>query len=176
MPNEQAHKWSAEIEAVYLREGREIWALLYAQCSDSDRAYDALQEAFVRLQKQEVASIRNIRAWVLTVGQNWLRDFARRQNHAARSADFLDNIVGHNSNPIDDLGQKETNSQIRLSLRQLRAEDREVLVLRYALGWSSKRMSIALDSSTSAIDMRLSRARKRLCEELEKVGIDHETV
>lgn len=176
MPNEQAHEWSAEIEAVYLREGREIWALLYAQCSDSDRAYDALQEAFVRLQNQEVQSIRNIRAWVLTVAQNWLRDFARRQNHAARPADFLDNIVGQNSDPIDDLGQKERNSQIRLSLRQLRAEDREVLVLRYALGWSSKRMAIALDTSTSAIDMRLSRARKRLCEELGKVGIDHETV
>lgn len=176
MPNEQAHEWSAEIEAVYLREGREIWALLYAQCSDSDRAYDALQEAFVRLQNQEVQSIRNIRAWVLTVAQNWLRDFARRQNHAARPADFLDNIVGQSSDPIDDLGQKERNSQIRLSLRQLRAEDREVLVLRYALGWSSKRMAIALDTSTSAIDMRLSRARKRLCEELGKVGIDHETV
>jgi len=176
MPNKQTHEWSAEIEAVYLREGREIWALLYAQCSDSDRAYDALQEAFVRLQNQEVNSIRNIRAWVLTVAQNWLRDFARRQNHAARPADFLDNIVGQNSDPIDDLDNKERNSQIRQSLRQLRAEDREVLVLRYALGWSSKRMSIALNSSTSAIDMRLSRARKRLCEELEKIGIDHETV
>ncbi|WP_298866595.1 sigma-70 family RNA polymerase sigma factor [uncultured Gimesia sp.] len=176
MPNKQAHEWSAEIEAVYLREGREIWALLYAQCSDSDRAYDALQEAFVRLQNQEVKSIRNIRAWVLTVAQNWLRDVARRQNHAARSADFLDNIVGQNSDPLDDLNKKERNSQIRQSLRQLRDEDREVLVLRYALGWSSKRMSIALDTSTSAIDMRLSRARKRLCEELQKVGIDHETV
>jgi len=176
MPNKQAHEWSAEIEAVYLREGREIWALLYAQCSDSDRAYDALQEAFVRLQNQEVNSIRNIRAWVLTVAQNWLRDFARRQNHAARSADFLDNIVGQNSDPLDDLGHKERNCQVRQSLRQLRAEDREVLVLRYALGWSSKRMSIALNTSTSAIDMRLSRARKRLCEELVKVGIDHETV
>jgi RNA polymerase sigma factor CnrH len=176
MPDKQAHEWSAEIEAVYLREGREIWALLYAQCSDADRAYDALQEAFVRLQNQEVKSIRNIRAWVLTVAQNWLRDFARRQNHAARSEDFLDNIVGQNSDPINDLDKKERNSQIRQSLRQLRAEDREVLVLRYALGWSSKRMSIALNSSTSAIDMRLSRARKRLCEELAKVGIDHETV
>lgn len=176
MPNKQAHEWSAEIEAVYLREGREIWALLYSQCSDADRAYDALQEAFVRLQKQEVKSIRNIRAWILTVAQNWLRDFARRQNHAAKPADFLDNIVGQNSDPTDDLGLKERNSQIRQSLQQLRAEDREVLVLRYALGWSSKRMSIALNTSTSAIDMRLSRARKHLCEELEKVGIDHETV
>ncbi|MDF1745385.1 MAG: sigma-70 family RNA polymerase sigma factor, partial [Gimesia sp.] len=95
---------------------------------------------------------------------------------AARSADFLDNIVGQNSDPLDDLNKKERNSQIRQSLRQLRDEDREVLVLRYALGWSSKRMSVALGTSTSAIDMRLSRARKRLCEELQKVGIDHETV
>ncbi|WP_339731648.1 RNA polymerase sigma factor [uncultured Gimesia sp.] len=176
MPDKQAKRWSAEIEAVYLREGREIWALLYAQCSDADRAYDALQEAFVRLQSQEVESIRNIRAWVLTVAQNWLRDYARRQNHAARPADFLDNIVGKHSDPSEDLEKEERNSRVRQSLQQLRAEDREVLVLRYALGWSSKRMSIALDTSTSAIDMRLSRARKRLCEELEKVGIDHETV
>jgi len=112
----------------------------------------------------------------LTVAQNWLRDYARRQNHAARPADYLDNIVGKNPEPSEALEKEERNGQIRQALQQLRAEDREVLVLRYALGWSSKRMSIALNTSTSAIDMRLSRSRKRLCEELEKVGIDHETV
>ncbi len=166
--------WSAEVESLYRTWGRELWALLYAQCSDAERAYDALQESFTRLQEQNGTPIRDPRAWLLRVGRNWLRDVARHQRHAARPADHLDTFPGDTSQAEEVLEKRELHAQIRQALAQLKVEDREVLVLRYALGWSSQRMAGVLNVTPAAVDMRVSRARRRLGAILSEMGLGHE--
>jgi RNA polymerase sigma-70 factor (ECF subfamily) len=52
----------------------------------------------------------------------------------------------------------------------MREDDRQALVLRYALNWSSARMAEVLGVSAAAVDMRLSRARRRLAELLREDG------
>ena len=174
MSDEKAATWSARIEAVYNSQGRELWALFYAQCSDADRAYDAVQEAFVRLQAQNGAEIRDMRAWLLQVGRNWLRDVARRQKVAATSADYLDSMAGEQTEASSELQKEELHEQVREALADVAETDREVLVLRYALGWSSSRIASVLNSTASAVDMRLSRARRRLATQLKESKVDHE--
>ena len=71
---------------------------------------------------------------------------------------------------------EELRVQVRTALLELKDEDREVLVLRYALGWSSNRIAISMDSSPAAVDMRLSRARRRLAVILEEAGVGHEVI
>lgn len=173
MSEQRDREWSAEIESFYEQQSREIWAFFYAQCNDPERAYDALQEAFVRLQKQEGEGIRDMRAWVLHVGRNWLRDVARRQKIAAKPSEFLDDLPERADDPAQLVEKQELHGQIREILKQMREEDREVLVLRYALGWSSNRIANTLDTTPAAVDMRLSRARRRLGELLRKNGIDN---
>jgi DNA-directed RNA polymerase specialized sigma24 family protein len=51
-------------------------------------------------------------------------------------------------------------------------DDRKVLVMKYSLGWSSAQMAIVMDCTAAAIDMRLSRARRRLAETLEEQGYE----
>ena len=72
---------------------------------------------------------------------------------------------------IDD----ETQALVREKLSELKAEDREVLVLRYAMGWSSIRIGESLQTSAAAVDMRLSRARRRLAAVLEDAGVSDES-
>ncbi|HUG91604.1 MAG TPA: sigma-70 family RNA polymerase sigma factor [Planctomycetaceae bacterium] len=166
-------RWSAQIEQIYRSQGRELWALLYAQCNDADRAQDALQEAFARLHEQNGAPIRDLRAWLLRVGRNWLRDVARRQRVAARPVGFLEETVGPDADPADIAEQNETRQRVREALAKLKIEDREVLVLRYGLSWSSQRIAEVLESTAAAIDMRLSRARRRLAEILDDTEQGH---
>lgn len=168
--------WPQEIEAVYRDQGRELWALFYSQCSDADRAYDALQESFSRLCEHENKGekIVNHRAWLLQVGRNWLRDVARRQRVAAKPTEHLENIVSEYEEPAGSFVQEELRGQVRTALIELKPKDREVLILRYSLNWSSIRIAEVLETSAAAIDMRLSRARKRLGEILEKAGIRYE--
>ena len=146
----------------------------YAQCHDADRAYDALQEAFARLQAYSGPAIRDPRAWLLTVGRNWLRDQARHQRVAARSVDYLDETAGGSGDPAAIVANQELHDQVRKALNGLRPDDREILVLRYALGWPSSRIGETLELSTSAVDMRLSRARQRLADILEQAGVEYD--
>ena len=174
MSNKRTSEWSAKVRSVYEKQGRELWALLYAHCCDAERANDALQEAFVRLQEQNGSPIRNLRAWLLQVGRNWLRDVARRQRKAARPNGNLDALAGSTADPSFLVANEEVHARVRETLAQMRQDDREVLVLRYGLGWSSNRMADVLGTTAPAVDMRLSRARQRLAESLQMNGIDHE--
>jgi RNA polymerase sigma factor CnrH len=174
MPIDEPSGRSAKIESLYNSLGRELWAMFYAYCCDRERAYDALQEAFVKLQEQNGTPIRDERAWLLHVGRNWLRDVARRKGNSARSAEHLDELAVSPKHVGEELEAQELNQQVRTALSTLRSDDREVLVLRYGLGWSSHRISEVLGVTSSAIDMRLSRARRRLGELLEQSGVGRE--
>lgn len=174
MSDEQADSWPAEVAAIYESQGRELWALFYSQCSDADRAYDALQEAFLRLHQHNGTPIHDVRAWLLQVGRNWLRDVARRQRIAAKPSEHLDLISGRQVEPSVRFSNSELHESVRMALDRLRPDDREVLILRYALGWSSIRMAEVLASTAAAIDMRLSRARRRMAEILNEMGIHDE--
>lgn len=171
--------WSAEVAALYSNLSRELWAMFYAQCSDADRAADALQESFLKFQQHQSKGasgepILDARAWLLQVGRNWLRDVARRERVAARPAEHLDSLAGRLSEPVDGLLDEESQAAVRGALDRLRPDDREVLVLRYALGWPSIRIAEVLDSTAAAIDMRLSRARRRLAEILLELGMGND--
>lgn len=163
-----------QIEQMYVEQGRELWALFYAHCSDPERAYDALQESFLRLQAHTGEPIRDIRAWLLRVGRNWLRDVARRKANSTRLSDKLDEQSGKRGDASNVLEGEEIRGEVRRALKNLKQEDREVLVLRYALGWSSNRIAMTMDSSAAAVDMRLSRARRRLAAILEEAGVTNE--
>lgn len=167
--------WTERIESVYREQSRELWALFYAHCGESERAYDAVQESFLRLQQQPAESVSDLRAWLLQVGRNWLRDQSRRKGSRAAGFDGLDTADCDRS-PLQSLIQEEHAVRVRHALRELAEEDRQVLVLRYALAWSSQRISDAVGSTPAAVDMRLSRARKRLAQELFKLGIHHESI
>ncbi len=176
MAEVQSATWTERVEAVYRDQARELWAMFYAHCGKPERAYDALQEAFLRLQQQPEGDILDLRAWLLHVGRNWLRDQARRKSSGTVQSDSLDSRGGSEAEPIDSLIGEELRGQVREALHRLRDDDREVLVLRYALSWSSQRIAETVGSTPAAVDMRLSRARQRLATELEKMGVRHEPV
>ena len=160
--------WSAEVEAVYAAQARELWALFYAHCSDPERADDALQESFLRLYAHSGEPIRDKRAWLLRVGRNWLRDVARRKSSSVRRSDRLDEVASGQGDPTNRLLDEETQGEVRDALMELKSEDREVLVLRYAMNWPSQRIAQSLETTAAAVDMRLSRARRRLASLLEE--------
>ncbi|MGE3315586.1 MAG: RNA polymerase sigma factor [Planctomycetaceae bacterium] len=164
------------VDEIYREFGRELWALFYAQCCDAEAARDALHEAIVRLHEYKGLPLEDPRAWLLTVGRNWLRDAARRRKVAAKTSELLDTLPSSQLNAESIVAFAETQTLVRTGLAELRPDDREVLVLRYALGWSSERIAVVVESTSTAVDMRLSRARRRLAQILERLGVTHEFV
>jgi RNA polymerase sigma factor (sigma-70 family) len=165
-----------EVEALYQAHGRVLWARLYAQCCDRELAREALHEAFVRLYGTGATEIENLPAWLLAVARNWLRDAARQNGRLARTPFPLDALTGAAAEPAEIMGARELRGQVRDALARLREADREILVLRYALDWPSQRIADELGSNAAAVDMRLSRARQRLAQALDRLGVGRETV
>lgn len=57
-------------------------------------------------------------------------------------------------------------------LRHLPDRDREVLLLRYYMGYDAQEIAALLGIGTDAVRMRLSRARRRLKQKLEEDGYE----
>jgi RNA polymerase sigma-70 factor (ECF subfamily) len=164
-----------EMIGQYFREhARELWAMFYAMCSDAERAYDAVQEAFLRYYDHHGEPVRDLRAWLLRVGQNWLRDVARKKSNSCRLLPGLDDLTGSRVSAEDILSLSERQEQLRTALRELNEDDRKVLVMKYSMDWSAAQMATVMDCSPAAIDMRLSRARRRLAEVLLEQGFEYE--
>jgi RNA polymerase sigma-70 factor (ECF subfamily) len=163
-------------DGLYQALARPLWALLYSRCCDRDLALEAVQEAFLRLHQHAGAPILEPRAWLLRVAQNWISDQIRRGRRAGESVSPHDDRPGPNVDPAIAAQAHELHAQVGTALAHLCLEDREVLVLRYALDWRSERIAEALQSTAAAIDMRLSRARRRMADALASIGVGHEAV
>lgn len=162
------------IEQFYRAHSRELWALFYAMCSDPERAYDAVQECFLRYYDYRGEPVRDLRAWLLRVGQNWLRDVARKKSNSCRFLPGMDEFSGQRVSAEEMLSLVEKQQKIRAALSELNEDDRKVLVMKYSMDWSAAQIATVMDCSPAAIDMRMSRARRRLAEILVEQGFDRE--
>jgi RNA polymerase sigma-70 factor (ECF subfamily) len=166
---------AAEFEALYERHSREVWALAYARWMDADLALDIAQEAFLRLWKcwEDGETILNPRAWLLRVARNLAEDYAKSsfRRNGTQPPEQLNGVHGHEPLPLERLAREETFAQIRALLHELPEPDRALLTLRYALDYDVPHIAEMLGINTTAVHMRLSRARQRLAQKLAAQGV-----
>jgi len=165
----------ADFDALYQRHGREVWALVYARCLNSHTAMDITQEAFLRLWRDWDGKepILNPRAWLLRVARNLAEDHAKSsfRRNGTSPPQAMNGVESRDSSPLERLATEETFGQLRGVLREMPSADREVLTFRYALDYDTDQIAELLGINTTAVHMRLSRARQRLAERLKAQGI-----
>jgi len=164
----------ADFEAIYQRHSREVWALAYARWLNADTALDIMQEAFLRLWKQWQAGekILNPRAWLLRVTRNLAEDHAKSvfRRNGTHPPQVMNGVRSDDLPPLERMEREETFARVRSVLGELAEPDRAILTLRYGLGYNASRIAELLDINTTAVHMRLSRARQRLAERLTDQG------
>ncbi len=164
----------ADFAALYQRYAREVWALVYARWLNSDTALDIAQEAFLRLWKQweQGESILNPRAWLLRVARNLAEDHAKSafRRNGTDPPQTMNGVCSSDPLPVEQLAQQETFAELRQVMQELSAQDREILTLRYALDYGTSQIAEALAINTTAVHMRLSRARQRVADRLNQRG------
>ena len=103
------------------------------------------------------------RAWIVRVTintcKNLRRSFWRR------------NVVGMEC-VADPVAPEPEPDGLLEELRHLPDRDREVLLLRYYMGYDAQEIAALLGIGTDAVRMRLSRARRRLKQKLEEDGYE----
>jgi RNA polymerase sigma-70 factor (ECF subfamily) len=168
----------AAFDALYQRYHREVWALAYARWMDADMALDITQESFLRLWKQWEGGeqIQNPRAWLMRVARNLAEDHVKSafRRNGTHPPQLMNGVKSDAPAPLESLERDETFAQLHVVLQELSESDRHLLTLRYGLDYDAGQIAESLGINTTAVHMRLSRARQRLAERLAAQGVQSE--
>jgi RNA polymerase sigma-70 factor (ECF subfamily) len=134
-------------------------------------AQDIVQEAYARALKG-FPGFRgdNPRAWLLTIVRNTAYSWIKKRLNEEKLIPFDEQI---HAVPVEvapsEQSQEKRRQLLEWALNRLPAEFREVLVLFEIERWSYKAMAAALNVPLGTVMSRLSRARRRLQQELTQV-------
>jgi RNA polymerase sigma-70 factor (ECF subfamily) len=149
-----------------------VYNLCYRMLYDRVEAEDAAQEAFLRayLNLSRYDPARSFKTWLLTIASNYCIDRLRRRRMKYVSLDDpLPNLSlsDDEPEPEDESIRHEQSRMLQDLLRQLPADYRAAVVLRYWYDYSYTEIAAMLDTTESAIKSRLFRARQMLAEKID---------
>jgi len=157
--------FDALVERHYSDCARLAWRLLGRR----QDAEDAVQETFLRAWRAmgRFEDQRGFRAWLVRILINRCRTLGGRRSRlrAREGADleYAQGAVAVDCEPAGDL-----RDALQVALAKLDRASRELVLLKYGEGLDYGTLSVMLDTSVSALKMRLMRARERLRESLEE--------
>jgi RNA polymerase sigma-70 factor, ECF subfamily len=142
-------------------------------------AQDVVQEAYVRaLNGFRGFRGDSARPWLLAIVRNAAYSWLKKHAKQLYMVPFDPAIHGRtNGTSLYESSHEERVQQLDEALNRLPVKIRELLLLREIEGWSYKRLASALNVPSGTVMSRLSRARRRLQQELAGVrqkGLKHE--
>lgn len=159
-----------------------ITAIALAMVRDVQASEDIAQDAFIsawhnldRLRKPS-----SFLPWLRQITRNLARDHLRKRKTERRSDAEFDDVLAYVADPSDTqadmLERQETNELLSELLDDLPEESRELLLIFYREGQSSKQVSALLGIRDATVRKRLQRAREllksNLLARMEKIAKD----
>jgi RNA polymerase sigma-70 factor (ECF subfamily) len=150
--------------ALYERYHSSMVGLAYSLLADRNLAEDAAQEAFaIACHKlRELRRKDRFGAWLATICRNVVRTMLRAKGRTA--------ALNLQKPPESQDNCEHYCDAIRRAVWNLRAADREVVVLRYYDNMSYEQIAQVLDISVQAVNGRLNRAKRKIAKYLKQTG------
>lgn len=151
---------------LYERYHNSMVALAYSVLADKHLAEDAAQEVFV-IACRDLLNLKRrdkFGAWLAGICRNVARGILREKSKTIAS-DLRNTNENQNS-------QEQHLDAIRQAVWKLSSTERELIVLRYYDGFSQAQISKVLDISSSAVNGRLVRAKRKIAKNLKGVRRD----
>ena len=131
---------------------------------DPERARDVVQDAFLRLCRQEPAHVGDARRWLFTVCRNRALDELRRRKHVEATAEpqVVNGKAGHGPTP-DVVALKRDSARAAVeALDTLPHKEREVIHLKFREGMSYRQIAEVTGHSLSHVGVLIHTGLKRL--------------
>lgn len=161
-----------EFRMKVLPEGRRLYALAYRFLNSREEAEDAVQEVMMKLwaERSEKRNYASLAAWCTTVTRNCCIDMLRRRkrwrleplNDTGRS----DGLFSGNAGAEE---KREAAGLVAEIVSRMKEPGRSAVIMRDLEGYSYEETAEALKSNVTAIRTVISRARKEIREEMEKI-------
>lgn len=132
----------------------------------AQEAEDLTAETYTRAWKTRQTFRGNHQAalgWLLRIARNLAIDLSRRRKLRVAEEDVdVELLLDPKLSPEVDIIEREQLSHLWHMLNTLSEEAREILVLRYMLGWQVKQIAEYLEMSENNVSVTMRRAIKRL--------------
>jgi RNA polymerase sigma-70 factor, ECF subfamily len=148
-------------EVVFDRHADAAFSLAYRMCGRRAMAQDVVQEAFLSLWRSGARYDRtrgSVRSWVLGVVRNRAIDLFRRETVRAgrdiNAEDVVERIPASEDVALDTERRQEAH-EIRVALRDLPAEQRQVIELAYFGGFTHTQIAEMLELPAGTVKGRM---------------------
>ena len=140
-----------------------------AQLQDSVLAEDAVQETFIKIYRSLPSFKKESgeKAWIMKIAVNTCRDMRR-----SKWFRYVDRRVTPDSLPDEQATIEETDDELTSAILNLSQKLREVVMLFYYQDMKLNEIAEILAIPVSTVASRLSRARKKLKDALERSDFD----
>ncbi len=164
--SDQTIDWTAELE----RHGRWLRTVVATRCGEPQAVDEVMQEVSIAVIRQS-APLRDpskVAPWLYQVAVRqslmYRRKHGRRRNHERRFAEQNETQpqTPREPNPLDWIIATERRELVRKGINQLNPRDAEILMLKYTEDWTYQQIAERLETTESAVESRLHRARKKM--------------
>ena len=155
-----------------LPEGRRLYALAFRYLNSREEAEDAVQEVMMKLWSERNGTVNysSVAAWCTTVTRNCCIDILRRRKRL-RIGD-LDEAEEFTTTDSDTGQRHDFNEAARLVsviVSRMKEPGKSAVILRDIEGYSYEETAEAMGINITALRMLISRARKQIREEMERI-------
>lgn len=161
-----------EFRMKVLPEGRRLYALAFRFLNNREEAEDAVQEVMMKLwaERNRERSYESVAAWCTTVTRNCCIDVLRRRKRWQTDSSGT-KALSETIQPGSDLAgeKREAAGLITEIVSRMKEPGRSAVIMRDLEGYSYEETAEALGSNVTAVRTVISRARKEIREEMEKI-------
>lgn len=137
-----------------------------------DLAMDVSQDAFIRAYRsfKTFDKRKNFFTWYYRILKNLCLNYFRDSKNK-REVAFLENVksMKDSETPEDFVEDKEVKEKLESAIQQLKAEDREIIMLKEFQYYSYKEIAELLNLPIGTVMSKLYYARKKLANEFERL-------
>lgn len=140
--------------------GRRMFATAKNVLKDYQLSEDAVSESLISIMKNAVnlKEQKAAAAWILTIVRNKALDMLRqRDRETVTESEDMYVLEGTNN-----LARKEDKMDLEKALDELSEEDRQIVIMKVAMGYSHKEISAILGIEAAACAKKLQRALEKL--------------
>ncbi|MRR24055.1 RNA polymerase sigma factor [bacterium] len=155
-----------------LPEGRRLYALAFRYLNSREEAEDAVQEVMIKLwsERNSTRNYSSVAAWCTTVTRNCCIDILRRKKRL-RIGD-LDEAEDFTAT-VADTGKSHDDTEaarlVSIIISRMKEPGKSAVIMRDIEGYSYEETAEALRMNVTALRMLISRARKQIREEMERI-------
>ncbi len=157
------------LTTIYDRYSTGLYAYAMRLLGDDCLAEDCVAETFSRFLK----SLRSgqgpeehLQAYLYRIAHNWITDVYRREPPAPYILDERLHADAEKQ-PEVEVSQRGEQERLRIALRSLTADQRQVILLRFIEGWENEQVAVAVQKPVGAVKALQHRAlaalRRWLC-------------